>query len=588
MYKKIAPSRRRLSALLAVLFALLLMTTLAACGGPAEDQASQGEPATAPAEDAAAAEPTQQTIEEPTAAPEEEPTAAPEEESAGESLPTSMEHAPDPMLVNVTWEWISREPNGNDVDEITVDMPENYTLFFNEDGTFAAQVDCNNVLGSYATSNVEDEYRSIFMEAGASTMAFCGEDSLDQAMAQMFGPAQNYVFENDGNMLVFSWVAAGPIDTYQKAAAADEETAAPADEDLNSTLANMTYTSEFTQDGTATLVDGTYEEAAAPGSATMTTVTLLPEYTATGELNGEPAAAVILATDPGGSGTFVDLAVVTEVDGEPTNVAVTGLGDRVQINSVTIENNQIVVDMLTQGPDDPMCCPSQQVEQTYELQADQLVLVDSTEGSAAPEADADTPPSADELQNTLANMTYTSEFTQDGTATLVDGTYEEAAAPGSATMTTVTLLPEYTATGELNGEPAAAVILATDPGGSGTFVDLAVVTEVDGEPTNVAVTGLGDRVQINSVTIENDQIVVDMVTPGPDDPMCCPTLQVVQTYELQDGKLTLVNTRRSARWPRRLPQRRNRPWTPTIRTRWPRMRPRSIFLTPRPTSRAAW
>ena len=41
-----------------------------------------------------------------------------------------MEHTPDPMLVNITWEWMQRDPNGNQIDEITVPNPENYTLLF--------------------------------------------------------------------------------------------------------------------------------------------------------------------------------------------------------------------------------------------------------------------------------------------------------------------------------------------------------------------------------------------------------------------------------------------------------------------------
>ncbi len=45
---------------------------------------------------------------------------------------------------------------------------------------------------------------------------------------------------------------------------------------------------------------------------------------------------------------------------------------------------------------------------------------------------------------------------------------------------------------------------------------------------------------INSLTIENNQVVVDMITQGPDDPMCCPTQQVVVAYELQDGELVQV------------------------------------------------
>jgi uncharacterized lipoprotein YbaY/heat shock protein HslJ len=141
----------------------------------------------------------------------------------------------------------------------------------------------------------------------------------------------------------------------------------------------------------------------------------------------------------------------------------------------------------------------------------------------------------------LANMEYQSEFTAAGTAPLSGGEYREPAAPGSATEIVV-MLTEFAAVGELDGQPAAAVILVTDPGGSGTFYDLAVVMEQDGQPMNVATTPLGDRVQINSLSIADNQIVVDMIAQGPNDPMCCPTQQVLQTYELQDGALVQVSS----------------------------------------------
>jgi hypothetical protein len=142
-------------------------------------------------------------------------------------------------------------------------------------------------------------------------------------------------------------------------------------------LSNATYTSEFTQNGTVTLTDGEYSEPAAPGSATETKVMLLPDYTTYGQLNGQDAAAVVLVTDPGGSGTFYSLHLMVSQDGEPVEVASTSLGDRIQINSMAIEDNQIVIDMVQAGPDDPMCCPSQQVVKTYELQGDQLVETSS-------------------------------------------------------------------------------------------------------------------------------------------------------------------------------------------------------------------
>jgi hypothetical protein len=145
---------------------------------------------------------------------------------------------------------------------------------------------------------------------------------------------------------------------------------------LREVLANTTYKSEWTQSGTAPLLDGEYREAAAPGSATETIIRLT-DHIAYGALNGQPAAAVVLVTDPGGSGTFYDLAVVINQNSQPVNVAITSLGDRVEIHGVSILDNQVVVDMVQAGPDDPLCCPSQWVANRYTLQNDQLVLTAS-------------------------------------------------------------------------------------------------------------------------------------------------------------------------------------------------------------------
>jgi heat shock protein HslJ/LysM repeat protein len=141
-------------------------------------------------------------------------------------------------------------------------------------------------------------------------------------------------------------------------------------------LANATYRSEWTQAGMAPLIDGEYSEAAAPGSATKTEVILTP-FMAYGRLNDQDVAAVVLVTLPGGSGSFYDLHVVVSQDGQLVDVASAFLGDRVEINSIVIENGQIKVDMVQAGPDDPMCCPGQHVIKTYELQGDQLVEVSS-------------------------------------------------------------------------------------------------------------------------------------------------------------------------------------------------------------------
>jgi hypothetical protein len=151
-------------------------------------------------------------------------------------------------------------------------------------------------------------------------------------------------------------------------------------------LANATYQGIYEQP--VTLTDGAYAgEPFVEGGASRPTVTFIEGPIAYGDINGDGQddAAALLAENSGGSGTFVYLAAVVSQDGQPVNVATTLLGDRVQVESLKIENKQIVVEMVQAGPDDPMCCPSQQVVKTYELQGDQLVETSSQVVAAAAE-----------------------------------------------------------------------------------------------------------------------------------------------------------------------------------------------------------
>ncbi len=150
-------------------------------------------------------------------------------------------------------------------------------------------------------------------------------------------------------------------------------------------LGNLSYPSEYTADGTAPLTDGQYEEAAAPGSATKTQVQLLSDTTAFGDLDadGVDDAAVVLISDPGGSGTFYDLVAVLDRNGNAFPVATTFLGDRIEINAVTIEDGQIVVDMLTRGPDEAMAAdPTQPVTRVFGIK---VILEEAVEPVTATE-----------------------------------------------------------------------------------------------------------------------------------------------------------------------------------------------------------
>jgi heat shock protein HslJ len=175
--------------------------------------------------------------------------------------------------------------------------------------------------------------------------------------------------------------------------------------------------------------------------------------------------------------------------------------------------------------------------------AGQVILVFSkTPPATDPAAGQPMEPPASLALEGLKNATYQVEFTNSGLAPLKDGVYSEPAAAGSAAQTTVTLTDSI-AYGLLpDGQTAAAVILATSTGGSGTFYQLALVTDADGTPVNIANTFLGDRIIVHSLAFEEGKLAVELTRQGPDDPMCCPTQRMLEVYAYQDGELAKVSS----------------------------------------------
>jgi uncharacterized membrane protein/heat shock protein HslJ len=141
----------------------------------------------------------------------------------------------------------------------------------------------------------------------------------------------------------------------------------------------------------------------------------------------------------------------------------------------------------------------------------------------------------------LKNAEYQSDFAINGRVKLSNGTYRGKIVPDSASELIVMLSDQF-AFGDLNGDGAddAAVVLITDPGGSGTFRHLGVVINEKGSPRHVASQWLGDRVKVKSLSMSSGEIVVQMMTHGPNDPMCCPTFQVTRNYVLQQDKLVIA------------------------------------------------
>jgi heat shock protein HslJ len=133
-------------------------------------------------------------------------------------------------------------------------------------------------------------------------------------------------------------------------------------------------------------------------------------------------------------------------------------------------------------------------------------------------------------------IVFLSNWTKSGKVQLVNGEYREPIATGSATETVVKLA-ENIACGKVDGKGAAAAILVTDPGGSGTFYDLALLVKEPQGWINQDIVFLGDRVKIHSLAITDNEMVVDMTKQGPGDAMCCPTLHLAQRFVLRENRL---------------------------------------------------
>jgi heat shock protein HslJ len=76
-------------------------------------------------------------------------------------------------IQEIVWQWVNVK-NQSTGETTTVPKPENYTIIFHADGTFDGKADCNNINGTYSQEN------GFTITLGASTMAFCGEASMDQ------------------------------------------------------------------------------------------------------------------------------------------------------------------------------------------------------------------------------------------------------------------------------------------------------------------------------------------------------------------------------------------------------------------------
>ena len=76
------------------------------------------------------------------------------------------------LVQGVEWQWTSLT-NQPARETAEVPDPEDYTIIFNQDGTFTGMADCNAIAGTYVQENGFD------IIVGPSSLASCGEVSLE-------------------------------------------------------------------------------------------------------------------------------------------------------------------------------------------------------------------------------------------------------------------------------------------------------------------------------------------------------------------------------------------------------------------------
>lgn len=134
----------------------------------------------------------------------------------------------------------------------------------------------------------------------------------------------------------------------------------------------------------------------------------------------------------------------------------------------------------------------------------------------------------------IQSAEFPSDLVGDGRVRLVGGKYQ---GEGEVTIQ----MSEAVAFGATTeGRSVAAVVLTTTTGGTGSFSWLYLVGRSGGSAGPIAEAFLGDRVEIRELGFRADTIQVKLVTQGPEDALCCPTLQVEQRYVREGGALRRV------------------------------------------------
>lgn len=283
-------------------------------------------------------------------------------------------------LQNKKWQWERTLYEGN---ETVINDPESYMIIFRDNSTFASLIDCNTGTGNY-TAN--DKYSNenggnIKMTLLTSTFMQCSEDSKSQEMINMIEATQDYRIENEGEVLVFSMPASGPVYYYKLSsdvindevyntenATVLNDRPLPVDDPLDGTY-------EINRES-ITFTDGVYTSEIS-GSSSVETIIVWggPEY---GDLtkDGIEDAGLMFEQSGSGSGIFyyIGASVLTNKGYIGTNAIL--LGDRISPQNFYIENGQLIVNYADRPEGSAMTeDPSIGVTKRFEVEGFTLVEV---------------------------------------------------------------------------------------------------------------------------------------------------------------------------------------------------------------------
>lgn len=170
-------------------------------------------------------------------------------------------------------------------------------------------------------------------------------------------------------------------------------------------------------------------------------------------------------------------------------------------------------------------------------------------GDRAARQEVDAPPAAVPITLEIAkNLTY--DGVMGSSYTLRDGKHERLPPDsGPADRALVTLMDRLYAIHDFTGDGVddGAFLLAANGGGSGVFTYLVGVSGRGGAPKSIYTAELGDRTMVRSLTATDRGVTVEYVAAAPDDPACCPTLNVRQTFPMSGDTLLDVTTEEPGR-----------------------------------------